>query len=41
MNCDLYSTLNPGAELDLASASLLERVGSMLVLGDGNACVSD
>jgi hypothetical protein len=37
----IVSTLNPGAELDLASASLLERVGSMLVLGDGNACVNE
>jgi hypothetical protein len=37
----IVSTLNPGAELDLAFASLLERVGSMLVLGDGNVCVSE
>jgi hypothetical protein len=37
----IVSTLNPGAELDLASTSLLERVDSMLVLGDGNACVSE
>jgi hypothetical protein len=37
----IVSTLNPGAELELASASLLERVGSMLVLGDGNACASE
>jgi hypothetical protein len=36
----IVSTLNPGAELDLASASLLERVDSMLVLGEGNACAS-
>jgi|WetSurMetagenome_2_1015567.scaffolds.fasta_scaffold105189_2 hypothetical protein len=34
----IVSTLNPGAELDLASASLLERVDSMLVLGDRNTC---
>ena len=37
----IVSTLNPGAELDLANASLLERVGSMLVLGDGNACAGE
>lgn len=37
----IISTLKPGAELDLASPSLLERVGSMLVLGDGHACVSE
>jgi hypothetical protein len=33
----IVSTLNPGAELELAPAPLLERVGSMLVLGDGNS----
>jgi hypothetical protein len=37
----IVSTLNPGAELDLASASLLERVSSMLVLGGGNACAGE
>jgi hypothetical protein len=37
----IVSTLNPGAELDLASASLLERVGCMLVLGDGKACAGE
>ncbi len=37
----IVSTLNPGSELDLASGSLLERVDSMLVLGDGSACVGE
>jgi hypothetical protein len=37
----IVSTLNPGSELDLAPDSILERVGSMLILGDGYACVSE
>ncbi|HTP65400.1 MAG TPA: SH3 domain-containing protein [Geobacteraceae bacterium] len=35
----IVSTLNPGAELDLAVAPLLEKVTSILVLGDNGACV--
>lgn len=31
----IVSTLNPGSELDLAEGSILERVSSMLILGNG------
>ena len=31
----IISTLNPGRELNLASETILDRISSMLVLGDG------